>query len=63
MEMEMLKYKGTLQSVTGSIGRLIISLGLEAKVVIDNHKTAFRVYVAIRLRDKGWPNPLITVVT
>lgn len=51
-----------MPSLTGGNGSLIISLFLEAKVLIDNHKTALRMCIAIRLRDKGWPNLLITVV-
>lgn len=52
-----------MPSLTGREGKLIISWCLEAKVLIDNHRTALRVYIAIRLRDKGWPKTLITVVT
>lgn len=49
IEMETLKEKEILPRLTGSNGRLIISLCFVAKVVIDNHKTALRVYIAIRL--------------
>lgn len=52
-----------MPSLTGREGKLIISWRLEAKVLIDNHRTALRVYIAIRLRDKGWPKALITAVT
>lgn len=52
-----------MPSLTGREGKLIISWCLEAKVLIDNHRTALRVYIAIRLRDKGWPKALITVAT
>lgn len=50
-------------SLTGRDGKLIISWFLEAKALIDNHRTASRVYIAIRLRDKGWPKALITAAT
>lgn len=51
-----------MPSLTGSNGSLIISLCLEAKVLIDIYKTALRMCIAIRLRDRGWLNLRITVV-
>lgn len=52
-----------MPSPTGWKGKLISPWCSEAKVLIDNHRTALRVYIAIRLRDKGWPKALISVVT
>lgn len=57
------KNREVLPSLTGRDSELIISWCLEAKVLIGNHGTTFRVHIAIRLRDKGWPKALITVVT
>lgn len=52
-----------MPSLAGMGGKLIIPRCLEAEEFIDNHRTALRVYIAIRLKDKGWPKALITVVT
>lgn len=49
-----------LPSPTGRECKLISPWRLEAKVLIDNHRTALRVYIAVILRDEGWPKALIT---
>lgn len=51
-----------MPSLAGRESKLIIPWCLEAEVLIDNHRTALRVYIAIRLRDEGWPKALIIVV-
>lgn len=63
IKIERKKTREVLPSPTGREGKLIIPGCLEAKVLIDNHRAALRVYIAIRLRDKGWPKALISVVT
>lgn len=52
-----------LPSLAGRGSKLIIPWCLEAEGLIDNHRTALRVYIAIKQRDKGGPKALITVVT